>query len=56
MYEHIRELTGWTYPQIAALTIPQMRNILNRGRKKAPGILGRRAMKEVLARLKRGEL
>jgi len=48
-------MTGWTYPQIADLTIPQIRNVLNKGRKQSPGIAGPKAMKRVLERFKRGE-
>lgn len=55
MYERIRGKTGWTYPEIAALTLPQMRNVLTGGVEPAPRITGARAMKAVLERFKRGE-
>jgi hypothetical protein len=55
IYERIREATGWTYPQIAGLTLPQMRNVLTGGVVAPPRITGKRAMKAVLERFKRGE-
>lgn len=48
-------MTGWTYPQIADLTIPQMRCVLLQGRKASPRIAGPKQMRRILERMKRGE-
>lgn len=54
-YERIRAKTGWTYGEIAGLTLVQMRCVLTGGVDPGPRIAGGKAMKKILERFKRGE-